>query len=594
MMPPDYIAAGVQIAPPASRPAGTAAVSARAAGWEAAGVALLAASLVIGFQLYLQNVHIVTTNGLWKSIDVRRWIADPSWKRLDFANILYFPVQAMSCSLLERLGIFPGQIWRQLALMNGLFGGIGAGAVYLFTLGWMRSRAVALLTAVLYVGSGFYLLLSVINEDIMPGAVLILIASLLACAWFGRPTYRQIAIVGVVFGIAWLWEWRLLFPSLPAMGLALLLARGRWVDRLLRPSWFLAAMAIPPFAIAVLFRLMRAGGIKAAVPLFVHMFWAGKGVGTGWGGFTTTKVALAWGGIAESVTGAQNIGSWGAWRVAPTAREFQAGTLILLLLAALAITYAWRHRRDSRVIAAVAVLGGTLLAGTVFNLYSQPQDPQMVINVMIWTVAGWALLARAALRIPQHWVRNPVAAALLSVPLVLASLWPLGYNLHALAKYRGLDPVFESAVRRLDHRFDPVRTVFLYQGFEGAITWQYVMLGGEYVEVATLPPADAAGGDLKYMDVTSPAIQNPHWTPQQVAASVQARIDAALQRGYQVAASPSFRVSTREWLDGLATVSNPAVFLAVRNMIEQRYQLTPAFNDPTLGEYSILTRRDNP
>jgi len=112
--------------------------------------------------------------------------------------------------------------------------------------------------------------------------------------------------------------------------------------------------------------------------------------------------------------------------------------------------------------------------------------------------------------------------------------------------------------------------------------------------VATLPPADAAGGDLKYMDVTSPAIQNPHWTPQQVAASVQARIDAALQRGYQVAASPSFRVSTREWLDGLATVSNPAVFLAVRNMIEQRYQLTPAFNDPTLGEYSILTRRDNP
>ena len=29
------------------------------------------------------------------------------------------------------------------------------------------------------------------------------------------------------------------------------------------------------------------------------------------------------------------------------------------------------------------------------NLYSQPQDPQMQINVMVWLTIGWALILAA-------------------------------------------------------------------------------------------------------------------------------------------------------------------------------------------------------
>src|SRR6476661_8952571 len=86
--------------------------------WQEAGPIFVAASaLLILFQLSLQNVHIATTNGLWKSVVVRSWISDPDWHRIDFANVLYFPVQALCCRILGALGVFPLQIWRQLAIL---------------------------------------------------------------------------------------------------------------------------------------------------------------------------------------------------------------------------------------------------------------------------------------------------------------------------------------------------------------------------------------------------------------------------------------------------------------------------------------------
>lgn len=554
-------------------------------------VGLAVAFLLIGLQLYLQNVHIATTNGLWKSIDVRRWIADTAWHRIDFANVLYFPVQAVSCELLERLGVFPGQIWRQLAVLNGLFGGIGAAAVYIFTLRWLSSRAVAVLTAVLYSGSGFYLLLSVINEDIMPGAVLILIASLLACGWFVHPTARRIAVVAIIFSLAWLWEWRLIFPSLPAMTLALFVTRGRWWARIVRPMWFVVAMSLPPLVIALLYRAVSGGDTRAAWHFFLGLFWAGKGVGTGWGGFTTTKVILAWTGVAESIVGARNVVGLGDWHADPVAFEMRIGTIILLVLAVVSVIYAWRNRRDPHVPVAVSVLGGTLLAGTVFNLYSQPQDPQMVINVMVWTVPGWALLANTIIvaRPPRaSWRR----AMLLARPiLVVLVLWPLWYNISALAEWRGLDRRSEQAARELAARFDLAHTVFLYQGFEGIATWQAVMFGGGHVEAGDLPASSAARPDFKYLDVTTPWIIHPEWTGEQVAADVRNQINTAIGRGYRVVAGPIWLFPDAAWSNSFATIAKPGVSEAVRAMVTASYRMEPAFKDSEGGTYSLVSPR---
>jgi hypothetical protein len=560
---------------------------------EVVAVGLVTAVAFLSLQLYLRNVNIDTTNGLWKSIDVRRWIDDPSWQRVDFSNVLYYPVEALFCSLLERFGVFPGQIWRQMAVLNGLAGGVGAAVVYVFTLRWLRSRLVAALTTVLYVGSGFYLLLSVINEDIMPGAVLVLIASLLACAWFAQPTRGRIAIVAGIFSVAWLWQWALLFPSLPAMLLALFVARGSWTERFLRPAWFVAAMAAVPVAITVLFCLAGNSEAKPIARFLFRVFWAGKGVGTGWGGFTWTKVLLAWVGAAESVLGAENVGSLDALHGDPVAFEMRVGALILVALAAALVMYAWTHRRDPRVLAALSVLGGTLLAGTVFNLYAQPQDPQMVISVMIWTVPGWALVANTIIALKA--VRPPwrQAAIVLRPMLVLALLWPLAYNVRALAAQRGLDAVWEGIAEGLAARFDPDRTVFLYQGFEGVITWQFAMLGGDYIDIDNLPPASAATRSFKYMDVTTPRILHRDWTTEQVTDAVKERIDAALDRGYQVVAGPAFLGPESAWVNSFTTVAKPEVPEAVWDMIGRNYRLEPAFTDAQGETFAVLSRRND-
>ena len=68
------------------------------------------------------------------------------------------------------------------------------------------------------------LLLAVINEDIMPGYTLVLVSMLLAGLWFDRPTVARVIAVGVLFTLGWLVEWRLIFPTLPALLLALAIA----------------------------------------------------------------------------------------------------------------------------------------------------------------------------------------------------------------------------------------------------------------------------------------------------------------------------------------------------------------------------------
>ena len=50
----------------------------------------------------------------------------------------------------------------------------------------------------------------------------------LAGLWFDRPTHGRVAIaVGALFTLGWLVEWRLIFPTLPALVLALAWRPGR-------------------------------------------------------------------------------------------------------------------------------------------------------------------------------------------------------------------------------------------------------------------------------------------------------------------------------------------------------------------------------
>ena len=82
-------------------------------------VAVAAGSL--GLIAWLQNVHIITANGMYKSIQAEPWIADPAHARLDPSNYLYFPLYGALCRLLDALGIERGVPWRQFAYLNAFF-----------------------------------------------------------------------------------------------------------------------------------------------------------------------------------------------------------------------------------------------------------------------------------------------------------------------------------------------------------------------------------------------------------------------------------------------------------------------------------------
>src|SRR5262249_42884326 len=119
------------------------------------------------------------------------------------------------------------------------------------------------------------------------------------------------------------------------------------------------------------------------------LLWTGKGVGTGFGGFSIEKLGLLAGGIGEYWWGGHNLatlqslaGKWPEW--------LPSLSLQVVLLAILAHVF-WQRRFDVRWRATAIVFLGTLAAGQVMNAYSQPQDPQMQLNVMPWLTLAWVL-----------------------------------------------------------------------------------------------------------------------------------------------------------------------------------------------------------
>jgi len=168
-------------------------------GWQLPLVFALSLVFLCSLIAWLQNVHIITNNGMYKAIQGEPWIADPGGARLDPSNYLYFPLYALLCRLLDALGIARGIPWKQFAYLNAFFASVGVAFVYAFVHRLTRSTLAAAFAAVFHLGSGFVLLLAVINEDIMPGYVLVLGSMLLAGLWFDRPTYTRVCLVGALF-----------------------------------------------------------------------------------------------------------------------------------------------------------------------------------------------------------------------------------------------------------------------------------------------------------------------------------------------------------------------------------------------------------
>src|SRR5215218_8473194 len=258
-------------------------VRAPALGWQMALAFVLSLLFLTGLIAWLQNVHTITANGMYKSIQAEPWIADFAQARLDPSNYLYFPLYGASARLLDALGVLRGVPWKQFAYLNAFWASLGAAAVYGFVHRLTGEAKVAAPAALFHLGCGFVLLLAVINEDIMPGYTLVLVSMLLAGLWFDRPTVARVMAVGVIFTLGWLVEWRLIFPTLPALMLALALAPVP----VLRRAAMIVLLVASILAVVIATQLVWHGHNGSAG---VHnLLWTGKGVDSGWAGLTWGK-----------------------------------------------------------------------------------------------------------------------------------------------------------------------------------------------------------------------------------------------------------------------------------------------------------------
>ena len=545
--------------------------------WQLLLAFALSLLILVGLIGWLQNVHILTSNGMYKSIQAEPWIADPSAARLDASNYLYFPLYGALCRLLDGLGIERGVPWKQLAYLNAFWASLCIVFVYAFVHRATQSARAAVLATIFHFGCGFFLLLAVISEDIMPGYTLVFGAMALAGLWFDRPTYGRVAIVGAIFTLGWLIEWRLIFPTLPALLLALLASEGPMSRRLARIGVMLASIVAVSGVVQLLW-----DGHNGAVGLH-DMLWTGKGVASGWAGVSWEKAWMMLSGIGNYFL------IMGGFTDPVTARRLMFPLSFSVLLQAVifvaSIVVLWPRRADRRLRAIGIVFLGTLAAGQVLNFYAQPQDPQMQINVMPWLTVAWGLLAAALLA-----VRARPRVLLLFVVL---SLVPLVWNGAQLARWRGGDSAAVAALAALEKRFPPDSTVFLYWGFEPITVWQYALWSRtwDWDGTTTVANAPSAEPKFKWIAIDAGAIRHPGWTAEQHAQSIRRDIDQALDRGYRVAVSDVWNWSVDELAGQLGGLAAGNRATAIHKMLHDNFEARPVFSQPTVGTYYDLRRR---
>lgn len=546
---------------------------------QAAAVFLLSLIIYNAVIVWLENVHFMTMTGMFKSIQVEPWIADPGSAYLDHSNYLFFPLYGLLCRLLDELGIHEGIPWKQFAVLNAFWASVCVTLVFSFTYKITRDGRAASLTACFHAGTGFVLLLAVIDEDIMPAYTLMLAAMGLAALYFDKPTVLRVMSVAVLFTFAWLVEWRLIFPTLPALLLALGLVRRPLHVRVTLMGTLL--LSILGSVLLVAFAWSGHNGAAGVL----NLLWTGKGIDSGWGGISLHKGWLMLWGVSNYflLTFAMNVDSW------TEALVFIFSIILQISLLIAAVLVLWPRRSEARMRVLAAVFLGTFVVGEMFNLYSQPQDPQMQINVMLWLTVAWGTVT-SALLFKYRVGRSPQRILL---ALTVFSFAPLAWNVMQLSLRRGADRAAILSLAALERQFPSQSTVFLYWGFENIATWQFALWShtwdwNDNYQVSMAPSDEPR---FKWIAITGGAIRHPSWSGEEHASSIKRDLDRALNSGYRVVISEAWTWTTDQLAFQLASLSAADHASAIHAMLHNGYQSELAFSDPTIGSFYTLQAR---
>jgi hypothetical protein len=400
----------------------------------------------------------------------------------------------------------------------------------------------------------------------------------LATLWFDRPTIGRAAVVGVIFAFGWLLEWRLLFPTLPALILALALVPLPVKRRGLLIGTLLLAMLLT-VEIVCLFWDGHDGSGQ------IHqLLWTGKAIDKGWGGFAAEKFALAAAGMGEYLLGGRNLAD--PANIAAHWREWGVSLALQLSLLACTGVIAWYRRRDLRMRAGLSVFIGTFAFGQIFNLYSQPQDPQMQVNVMLWVTMAWAWSLAALLATVPRRLSLPVLTVAGCV-----SVFPFIYNVGTLAPNRGSDSAQLSILREIETHVDPARTVFVYFGFEGIVTWQQMVWAFRWSGVCDLQPAPVQTPKLKFISVVDSLVERPGYSTDQHAAALKRELECAFGKGYRVVASDVWSLSVEALSGQLISLRGSHHAEALHAALHRDYSARLLFSTSRAGSFHEVEKR---
>lgn len=541
--------------------------------FDLAVISIVSFGLLVALVLWLDNAEALTSNGVFKGVTIKRWMADPANATLDPSNYLYYPFMAVLCRLLDLLGVYPGDPRHQLTIINAFSASLCLVTVYLLVRHVTGSRGVAWAAALFHLASAFFLNLAISNEDIMPSYAMLLASMALASVWFVEPTKGRVAIVATLFTLAWMLEWRLMFPTLPALLLALAIAPGRPVDRLGRIALFLAVM-VGLAEVAMLLWGPQNGNAGAVQDLL----WTGKGIDTGFAGFAVRKLTYLWVGMSEYLVGGSNVGGDPPPSMLP---ELWGSTLWIAAITIASLAVLWRDRALPGTRILVAIFGGTFAAGEVMNLYSQPQDPQMQVNVMAWLTIGWALIVATAIR----WKPAPI----IGVATVLSAAL-LSYNVWRVAPQRGAGTAWRLALERIEKAAPPADHVFLLHGFEQLVSEMYYAWDGDWDYFPKLGPAPTAHPKFKYLAFVSGPVHRPNASGKELGETLRDEIDRALGLGYTVIASDTWAATADQFAASMATVLSAEKAREFHKVIHDSFQADLAFTDPGAGRFYLLRR----
>ena len=229
------------------------------------------------------------------------------------------------------------------------------------------------------------LLNSLNSEDIVPGYAFFLGATVCFFLFLRAGPAWLLALSAVLFALATLFHWTMMVPGLAAFGIAFLMAARK--DRVylaLGAGWLILFLCVTQALVLLAFPSLH-------IPIWAVVL-PGKANAGGWVGFQTEKLIFAAIGIGNYFSGGYNVSSY------PSA--FQGAVLKAMIVSwawflagAAACVWALARRKAGFLLKCWAAFAlAAFFIGEAGDLYSQPQDPQMQIQPMFATMAGFVIL----------------------------------------------------------------------------------------------------------------------------------------------------------------------------------------------------------